>query len=153
MMGRWMQMAYEASPLTLRADGQAVATLEIKDASHRFEIREQENGPPRFVAILSAKATIMELVAEKQLEEIQKLAEETIRKEITDYYNKGLDMGADLLHLGQAYYKYHPYRWKRISKNGRLPLTPDSLEKIDVRLIINNAQKYKSPQWTRPYKD
>ncbi|WP_028548160.1 Ger(x)C family spore germination protein [Paenibacillus sp. UNC451MF] len=153
MQGRWLQAAYEASPLTLRADGRAIATLEVKKASHKIEIRNKEHAIPRFKVKLKAKGTLMELAEEKPLEEIQRLAEQTIRKELMDYYKKGLELHVDLLHLGQTYYMYHPAKWKSIQVDGQYPLKDDSLEEIEVQLIINHAQKYKSPQLNDAYKE
>lgn len=152
VLGRWTQRAYEASPLTLRSGDQIVATLEVKDASHEIEIVDEGNRPPHFKMKLKAKATIMELAAAVSLEEIEKLGEATISDEIMDYYKKGLSLQADLLHLGQTYYRYHPGKWADYSEQGRLPLKPDSLEGVTVHLRINNAQKYKSPQMKGSYK-
>lgn len=151
MQGRWLQLDYEASPLTLRSGNREIATVEIKDASHKIEMHEQE-GRPRFKIKLKAKGILMELASQEPLEKIERLAEQTIRKEIVDYYNKGLALQADLIQLGQNYYIYHPARWKALSVDGRLPLEKDSLEEVDVKILINQAQKYKSPQVTGSYK-
>ncbi|WP_282936997.1 Ger(x)C family spore germination protein [Paenibacillus sp. RC67] len=153
MLGRWLQAAYEASPLTLRSNNRAIATLEVKNASHRIEIHDQKEGIPRFKVKLKAKGTLMELAEERPLEEIERLAEQTIRKELMEYYKKGLALHVDLLHLGQVYYMYHPEKWKSINVDGRFPLGPDSLEEIEVHLIIDHAQKYKSPQLNGAYKE
>lgn len=151
MQGRWLQSAYQASPLTLRKNHHSLATIEVKDATHQIEIHEQA-GHPRFKVKLRAKGTIMELAEPMPLEEIERLAEQTVRNEIMAYYKKGLAMQADLVRLGQTYYRYHPARWKKLSVNGRLPLEPSSLEAVDVELLINHAQKYKSPQVKDTYR-
>ncbi|UQZ83243.1 Spore germination protein B3 precursor [Paenibacillus konkukensis] len=151
MLGRWLQVAYEASPLTLRTAGRSIATVEVKDASHHIEI-DDRNSRPRFRVKLKAKGTLMELATQKPLEEIERLAEQTIRKEIKEYYEKGLDMGVDLIHLGQTYYMFNPAKWRALNVDGRLPLDRDSLEDIEVHLLINHAQKYKSPQMKGSYK-
>lgn len=153
MLGRWLQAAYEASPLTLRSDNGVIATLEVKNASHKIEIVDHNEAIPRFKIRLKATGTLMELAKEKPLEELQRLAEQTIRKEIVEYYKKGLAMHADLLHLGQTFYMYHPSKWKSINVNGQYPLTEDTLAGVEVRLIINHAQKYKSPQLNDAYKE
>ncbi|TBL80583.1 Ger(x)C family spore germination protein [Paenibacillus thalictri] len=152
MQGRWMQAAYEASPLTLRSGNGIIATLEVKNASHKIEIVDRSSAVPRFKIKLKATGTLMELAEEKPLEELQRLAEQTIRKEIQEYYKKGLAMHADLLHLGQTLYIQNPSKWRSINVNGQYPLTPDSLEGVEVHLIINHAQKYKSPQLSDTYK-
>lgn len=145
MLGRWLQPDYSASPLTLREDSRPIAALEVRNASHVIEV-DDRGERPRFTVRLKADAILMGMAVQKPLEDIQKLAEEVIRKQILEYYAKGLAMKADLVHLGHEYYRRSPARWKAFSPNGRLPLAPDSLEKVEVRLRILHAQKYKSPQ-------
>lgn len=145
MLGRWLQPDYSASPLTLREDSRPIAALEVRNASHVIEIDDQGERP-RFTVRLKADAILMGMAVQKPLEDVQKLAEEVIRKQILEYYAKGLAMKADLVHLGHEYYRRSPTRWKALSPSGRLPLAPDSLEKVEVRLRILHAQKYKSPQ-------
>ncbi|GAA4836133.1 Ger(x)C family spore germination protein [Paenibacillus vulneris] len=154
MLGRWMQSAYEASPLTVQSEQHTtIATLEVKDATHKIEILDRGKGIPRFKAKLKVKGTLMELAEEKPLEEIQRLAEQTIRRELMEYYKKGLALHADVMHLGQLYYKRHPDKWRSIQVDGQFPLNENTLEEVEVHLIINHAQKYKSPQVSGSYKD
>ncbi|NEW05848.1 hypothetical protein GK047_07435 [Paenibacillus sp. SYP-B3998] len=69
--------------------------------------------------------------------------EQKITEEIRDTFAKGLKRKMDIFHLSEVLYRKNPGAWKKLTKEGVLPLQKDSLAKVEVEVRIENAQKLK----------
>lgn len=96
-----------------------------------------------FTITLKANAFLIELFEDIGIGTIQREAAEIIKKEIRHTYEKGLELDADLFQLSHSLYKKHPQVWRERSIRGKLPLTKDSIEDIQVKLRVIKTGKDK----------
>ncbi|MFC8685598.1 Ger(x)C family spore germination protein [Brevibacillus porteri] len=141
-MGRWIYRDFKQSVLTIKQDLKPGATLLLQRSDYDIQTKGAK-GRQRFVLSLSLTGTIFQEQQNIPHDKIEKLAEQTVEKELREFYNKGLELNADLLQLGSHLFKSDPKNWKEQSVNGSLPLKPATLDKVNVRINITDGQKYK----------
>ncbi|MGZ4112694.1 MAG: Ger(x)C family spore germination C-terminal domain-containing protein, partial [Tumebacillaceae bacterium] len=82
--------------------------------------------------------------------QIREQVNKQVAKEIRDTYLAGLKKNVDVLNLGLELYRQHPTEWRRIQKNGQLPLTPDSLKNVQVEIDIKLTGRLKQLKRDQP---
>lgn len=138
---RWLQKKLERSPINIPNDAHpAAALVMIKPKPHIYPVLK--NGKIYYNIHLSIKAYVDEMVRDMKKEEIEEQAAQVIRNEIRETYNKGLRINVDVLQLGEQLYRNHPKVWRQQS-DGEFALTPESLDRIDVKVKLLHTGKYK----------
>jgi len=138
---RWLQKKLERSPINIPNDARpAAALVMIKPKPHIYPVLK--NGKIYYNIRLSIKAYVDEMVRDLKKEEIEEQAAQVIRNEIRETYNKGLRINVDVLQLGEQLYRNHPKVWRQQS-DGEFALTPESLDRIDVKVKLLHTGKYK----------
>ncbi|WP_155590811.1 Ger(x)C family spore germination protein [Lysinibacillus cavernae] len=67
-------------------------------------------------------------------DQVRKKVEEAVKKEIMDTFEEGLKLDADVFRLSEYLYRDHVKVWKKLEKDGKIPLTKDSISKIDIHI-------------------
>lgn len=49
-------------------------------------------------------------------------------------FEEGLKMDADVFRLSEYLYRDNVKAWKKLEKDGKIPLTKDSIRKIDIHI-------------------
>lgn len=77
-------------------------------------------------------------------DEMTRVSEETIKKQIMETYRNGLKRGVDVYGLQEHLYRKNPKLWNKLSGDGEnLILTEDSIEELNVHLTIPYTGRYK----------
>ncbi len=150
---RWLTKEFVRGELTVFKDKKVIAELII--AHPKFKIKPLiKNGKPKFTIEIKAKARVQELIATISENELEKLAQEEITKEIRETYKKGLKFKADVLQLGYTLYRKDSGSWYNMfgRNHHRFPLDEDSIEKIDVKVSIISTGKVKLRNGYDPHK-
>lgn len=66
--------------------------------------------------------------------QVRKKVESEVKKEIMATFQEGLNMDADVYRLSEYLYRDNVKVWKNIQKDGKIPLTKDSISKIDIHI-------------------
>ncbi|MED1782307.1 Ger(x)C family spore germination protein [Brevibacillus fortis] len=141
-MGRWTYRHFKQSNITIEQDSKPATTLMVKRSDYDIRAKVVQ-GKLRFALSLSLTGELVQVQQDVPYDKIEKLVGQTVKKEIREFYNRGLELHADLLQLGVFLYKKDPKRWRELSVEGTLPLNPTTLEKIDVHFRIVNGHKYR----------
>lgn len=104
------------------------------------------NGQPFFQIDVGISGFITQMLKITPVEQIEQAAEKIIEDEIRGLYAKGWKQQIDTLNLGHTFYKKHAQDWKRLAKSNTLPLTPDSLEKVNIRVRLTHSGMNKIKQ-------
>jgi hypothetical protein len=72
---------------------------------------------------------------------IEQEVERVIKKEILRTYQKGLEIDSDLYGLSNILYKDNFPIWKKIQKNGKIPLDKDTIKKVNVQIMVLDGGK------------
>lgn len=139
---RWTQSELETAFLQVPSHDAPVATLDLHKPKYRIR-PIVDNGTVYFDLKVRVRAKLAELIDTTTIKEIQKLAQETIKKEIRETYLKGLAANCDVFNLEETLYRNHPKIWH--SQHNKKPnlLSEDSLRNIEVKVSILNTGKYK----------
>ncbi|WP_084797836.1 Ger(x)C family spore germination protein [Neobacillus mesonae] len=97
----------------------------------------------RFQITVDVTTTLSEIKKPEQLPKIKQEAEKLLSAEIKDTYLRGLQHNTDILRLSEVVYRKNLKTWKEVERNGKVPLTADSLQKITVIVKIIHGEKQK----------
>jgi spore germination protein KC len=139
----WLIPSMKSAPLEVKKDGEIYGQLvighpklKITPVIHGSEVRFRIKG--------SYLAGMYEYLVPVSYEEMAKLAEETIKKQIMQTYEEGLNIGVDPFELGHKLRLKHPQLWKKLSHNGsQLVIDAKSIESLDIKVNISFNGKYK----------
>lgn len=67
-------------------------------------------------------------------DKIKELVIKTVKKEIEQTYQSGLEMNADVFRLSEILYRDDVKKWKDIQKDGRIELEEDSIRNININI-------------------
>ncbi|MEC0248468.1 Ger(x)C family spore germination protein [Paenibacillus chitinolyticus] len=138
---RWLQTKLERTPLDAPKD-HPMAALILENPKYTVRAR-LINDQVRFSILLEIDAFIDEIREQVTEPEIEAAAQKEIKKEILASFHKGVDKRVDVLKLSETLYRKYPDVWKTHFKGKEFPLDPDSIEKVDVKVDITHAGKYK----------
>lgn len=144
LMGlRWMDKDLERATLSAKKDNDIIAKIVITNP--RIKITPiLRNGKINFVLKLKYSGDVFQLYQNFSLKEIEKYAEKAIKQEIMQTYQAGLKKGIDVYGLSHVLYRKHVHEWKKIQKNGIVPLDESSIIiQPDVELMTGGQWKVK----------
>lgn len=95
-----------------------------------------------FEVELRINATINGFKGNVTEQELKELIIKEVKKEIQDTYKEGLKLDVDIFRLSEYLYRDNVKAWKKFEKDGKIPLSEDSISKIDVEVAkINPGRK------------
>lgn len=137
---RWMEKEFGRAGLSLRPKDRETKGITI--TGKKVEIEPvRENGKVQFDLQVKLKAVIHKIERNVKVSQISKEAETLIENEIRHTFQKGLELGADLYRFSDILYKKDFTTWKKIQKNGAIPLNKDSIRTINIEVMIEDAGK------------
>ena len=75
-------------------------------------------------------------------DEIKQAVMKQLEKDIRQTYTKGLELDADVYRLSETLYREHVREWKKIEKDGKIPLDENSLRNISIHVTkVNSGRK------------
>ncbi|RKN79103.1 Ger(x)C family spore germination protein [Paenibacillus ginsengarvi] len=139
---RWLQKKLERSAIHVpgkRNIDAALVLIKPKPSVHHIV----QDGKARFRIKLTIQGYVDELVDNISKKEIEDHAAKVLQTEMRHTFQKGLDIKADVLQLGEVLYRENPKLWKSLSEGGQFILNEDSLDSVDVRVNLQHSGKYK----------
>lgn len=103
----------------------------------------KENGRVCFQIELKLKASLQNAIFHTNREEMEKAIETAIKKEMQKSYQYGMERNLDLFYLSTALYRKDNNNWKRVQKNGLVPLEEDTIKSINVKVLLQNTGRNK----------
>ena len=88
----------------------------------------------QFDISVSVTATLSGFHGTVTNQEIRRVVEKQIEKEIRTTYAKGLELDADVYRLSEVVYRGHIKDWKKLQKDGKIPLDENSLRNVTVNV-------------------
>ncbi|WP_188623678.1 Ger(x)C family spore germination protein [Caldalkalibacillus thermarum] len=147
---RWLQPSTVRAPLNIRKGDTIVATLIIMRPKVRVQ-PEVKGEQIRFKVKVTAQGQVLEMKQDLGLEEVNRLAAQAIESQIETTYAKGLELDADLLDLAYHVYRQDPQLWKRLAKEGRLTVNPNSVQvQAEVNIKQSGANRFHKILHPRP---
>lgn len=101
-------------------------------------------GQAAFDILVEAEGYLTILMDKLSQNEIQKRVAKNMENDIRNTYLRGIQKNIDLLQLSHFLYREQPRNWKNLNQNGYLPLTPESLRNIEVKVKLQHSGLKKS---------
>jgi len=146
---KWTDKSFNRAPMLLKKDGKPVTEIVLK----KSKIHTQayiKNHEPHFRMKLKVEGDIFQVVKFLPVKTIEKIAEQALKKEIEETYTNGLRKGIDVYQLSQTLYRNNVRAWKKLEKNGAIPLSPSSLD-VKVKVQIMTSGQWKSTNLQKPF--
>ena len=140
---RWVERQTVRSPVLLQNGETNIASVSLEKPKVRIT-PQWTAGSPRFRVHVKLRGIISEMMEQTPERELEKLAEDLIKHELTRTYKLGLEKDADLLQLEDALYRKKNRQWKRWKQEGDGKLHDDSLAEVDVKVNIVHKGKLKN---------
>lgn len=74
---------------------------------------------------------------------IKQAVKKQVEKEIRHTYAKGLELDADVYRLSEVVYRKHLNDWKKLQKDGKIPLDENSIRNVNIHVDKVNAGRKK----------
>lgn len=138
---RWTWKDMPRTPLEVSMGGRPAAVLICKNPKIKIETAVKDNRA-RFRIKVNVTAMLAEMLQPVSEEVLRNKAARQIEKEIRSTFKQGVDSQADIFQLGAVLHRRSPDVWKAINRDGKLPLSPDTLQSIDVTVnVISSGRK------------
>lgn len=135
----------EKMSLTQRAEEAGELAAVVKLATPKLKIKYEKNpNSPRFSLEVTAQADLLEKVRDIPLEKLKKTIEEDLKKKLMSVYSDGVKNDADILNIGEKWYRTYPKEYAKLKRTKTFYLKDDSLinVKVDVQILHFNTYKY-----------
>lgn len=93
-----------------------------------------ENNQVKFEVYLKFNTILNGFKGKVTASQVRKKVESEVKNEIMATFQEGLNMDADVYRLSEYLYRDNVKVWKNIQKDGKIPLTKDSISKIDIHI-------------------
>lgn len=137
---RWIEKKFKRTGLTVISNRKVKTGLLFVKRKVKIDPIIKA-GKVQFDIHIKTKATINTIQNNTSISQIRSKAENEIRKEVLNTYQKSLKIDTDIYRLSNVLYKQKWPIWKRIQNNGKIPLAQDSLRNIDVKVEVNDGGK------------
>jgi len=132
----WMNDATKQGEITIKLDNSEerdYLTVDIKklDVNVKPIVR---NNQVKFEVYLKFNTILNGFKGKVTPSQIRKKVEKEVKKEIMATFEEGLNLDADVFRLSEYLYRDNVKVWKKIQKDGKIPLTKDSISKIDIHI-------------------
>ncbi|WP_062197482.1 Ger(x)C family spore germination protein [Massilibacterium senegalense] len=139
---RWLTPSMTRGALSMEDNGKTygVAILESPDISI-FPIKKGRDW--HFYIKIKMKANITEFKKDISKKQIEKMLEKKVKEQIMHTYLKGIEQDEDVYQLSRKLQIKHFKEWKKVQKDGKIPLSPESIESIDISIFLKSGGKDK----------
>jgi len=101
-----------------------------------------KNNQVTFEIDIKFNATLNGFKTKVTSDEIRKGIIKKVKEEIKTTYEEGLKLDVDIYRLSEHLYRDKVKVWKKLEKNGKIPLTKESISKINVHVNkVNPGRK------------
>lgn len=131
---QWMAAQTERSSLTYKGDTDDETMSVILDHI-KPEVTPVINGNDiHFKIKISLQATISGFTGTKTVDDIEKAVVKQVEEEVRTTFEEGLAIDADIYRLSEIVYRKHFKAWKSVEKDGKIPLSKDSIREIEINV-------------------
>ncbi|MGE8000330.1 Ger(x)C family spore germination protein [Lysinibacillus sp. NPDC093190] len=91
-----------------------------------------KNDQVTFEVVVKLNATLNGFKTNVSEEELRKQIIKEVKKEIRTTYKEALAKGIDIYRLSEHLYRKNVKVWKKLEQDGKIPLTPSSISKLEI---------------------
>ncbi|MFJ7734391.1 Ger(x)C family spore germination protein [Lysinibacillus sp. NPDC097231] len=140
---QWMQKTKARGEVTFKIDGtdDDYLSVDLEKLSVKIE-PIVKNNQVTFEVDMVFDATVNGFRTKITGDEIRKKVIEEVKKDIRATYLDALEKDIDIYRLSEQLYRKNVKAWKKYEKDGIVPLTEDSISKLDIKVNkVNPGRK------------
>ncbi|MEB2280981.1 Ger(x)C family spore germination protein [Lysinibacillus xylanilyticus] len=140
---QWMHNRTNRGEITFKLDGDETDYLTATLEKIKVEIEPLvKNDQVTFDVVVKLNATLNGLKTNVSEGKIRKKIIKEVEKEIRTTYKEALAKDIDIYRLSEQLYRKNVKVWKNIEKDGKIPLTPSSISKLEIDVNqVNSGRK------------
>ncbi|WP_339280494.1 Ger(x)C family spore germination protein [Lysinibacillus sp. FSL P2-0066] len=141
---QWMHDDTNRGEVTIKLDGEERDYLTVDLDKLTVEVKPlvKNSDSIKFNIDIHVHATLNGFKGTITTQEIRKKIVEQVKKEVLETYEEGLKMDADVYRLSEYLYRSNVKMWKKIEMDGKIPLTTESINEINIHVgKINPGRK------------
>ncbi len=139
---QWMYPKITRGDVTFKLDNNEYLTVDLEKLSTTIK-PIVKNNEVTFEAEITLNATLNGFKGKVSTDEIREGIIKEVKKDIKATYEEGIKLDADVFRLSEQLYRKNVKEWKKIQKDGKVPLTADSLSKISITVNKINSGRNK----------
>ncbi|MFB7157900.1 Ger(x)C family spore germination protein [Lysinibacillus sp. NPDC056232] len=129
----WMQNKKNRGDLTFKLDSNKSLTVDIE--KKYFDVKPIIKGNQvQFKVDIKVDVILNGFKSKATENEIRKEVIKKVKEEIKATYEAGLKLDVDIYRLSEYLYRNNVKAWKALENNGKIPLTKESIKKINVQV-------------------
>ena len=136
---RFMNKDFVRDTLILSPGPNQSVSVVVFDKKLKISPVTEQDGKVRFNIKIKLKANLQMIKFKTSKEEIEKEIEQTIKEYIHRTYNYTYKRDMDVFKLSQTLYRKDNKTWKKIQKNGRIPLEEDTIKSISIHIQLKST--------------
>lgn len=140
---QWMYHKKTRGDVTIKLDNKEKEYLTVDLEKLSTKIKPiVKNNEVTFEAEIKLNAIINGFKGKVNTDEIREGIIKAVKKDIKSSYEEGLKLDVDVFRLSEQLYRKNVKAWKKVQKDGKIPLTADSLSKISITVNkVNPGRK------------
>ncbi|AMQ20516.1 Ger(x)C family spore germination protein [Geobacillus sp. JS12] len=139
---RWTERDVIRTPIYVKEGRQTVASLVVRHPKAKWSVLSTKDGPA-FQLTIQAQGSLIELRRPLSREQLAKLTARTVKQEIQQAYEWGVNRNIDVLNVSDQLYRSNVHKWRQWEQNGIIPLKTNTIRNISVHLSIGSSGKEK----------
>lgn len=139
---RWAQKDLLMFPISIPSSENQQASVNITKPKFKISYK-MHDGQVRFRIHVTAGAHITQLIVPLSKQRIEQMSAEVIKAQIEETFQNALEKKIDVYDLGYYMYRTNYKVWKSLDEKSSFILNEQSLEQIDVKVILQHSGKYR----------
>ncbi|OPA73318.1 hypothetical protein BVG16_29380 [Paenibacillus selenitireducens] len=135
---RWVSNKVKRTHIDIGSGEKPQAVLTLNAPKLKVDVALR-GGVPKYKLKINIHGNVDEVTGNLSKAQMTSLAEQKIRDEVKRTFETGLQHKTDVYSLRNYLYHKYVHTWKRKRDGELLQLTPDSIEKIEVKVQIEHA--------------
>ena len=132
---QWMHNYTNQAEVTFKLDTNERDYITVTLDKLKVKVKPIVTGQQiRFEAEIKLRAKVNGFKGAVTTKELRDKIVTEVKKEIKETYEEGLKLDVDIYRLSEHLYRRNVKAWKKYEANGKIPLTKDSLSKIDIHV-------------------
>ncbi|OPA77771.1 hypothetical protein BVG16_15185 [Paenibacillus selenitireducens] len=135
---RWNFQNVIHTALQIEPHQKPVAMLSLNVPASKIIVKIQGQRP-KITLRLNIDGSIDETLTDMLPHQMEKLAEQKIRKEVQTTFRDGVQKNVDLFSIRKEIYRQHVNYWKSHQQGQGIPLSLDMLDQVDIKVSLKHA--------------
>ncbi|MFJ8267567.1 Ger(x)C family spore germination protein [Peribacillus asahii] len=135
--------ARDSVSVSLSSNQNTTTSVLVYDKKVKIKPVVEKDGKVRFHIKLKLKANAQTMTEKKKRKELENEIKQAIHNEIYKTYHFTRKKGIDIFKLSQVVYRDNNKAWKRIQKDGKIPLEEDTIKSLSLDIKFKNSGKIK----------